>query len=74
MKSNPNDRAADLVACRLFDAGCRYAFGMPGGEALTYTHQVMDHRAVFYAHHQSDLLLDRRRCRHHLEQGLGDCH
>jgi acetolactate synthase-1/2/3 large subunit len=35
MKSNPNDRAADLVARRLFEAGCRYAFGMPGGEVLT---------------------------------------
>ena len=28
-------RAADLVARRLFEAGCRYAFGMPGGEVLT---------------------------------------
>ena len=28
-------RAADLVARRLYEAGCRYAFGMPGGEVLT---------------------------------------
>ena len=28
-------RAADLVARRLHEAGCRYAFGMPGGEVLT---------------------------------------
>lgn len=28
-------RAADFVAKRLYDAGCRFAFGMPGGEVLT---------------------------------------
>ena len=28
-------RAADVVAKRLYDAGCWYAFGMPGGEVLT---------------------------------------
>src|SRR3546814_5181770 len=28
-------RAADLVARRLYEAGCRFAFGMPGGEVLT---------------------------------------
>lgn len=28
-------RAADAVAKRLFEAGCRHAFGMPGGEVLT---------------------------------------
>ena len=28
-------RAADYVAERLYEAGCRYAFGMPGGEVLT---------------------------------------
>jgi len=28
-------RAADVLARRLFDAGCRHAFGMPGGEVLT---------------------------------------
>jgi acetolactate synthase-1/2/3 large subunit len=31
-------RAADHLARRLFEAGCRHAFGMPGGEVLT----VMD--------------------------------
>lgn len=28
-------RAADWLARRLHEAGCRYAFGMPGGEVLT---------------------------------------
>ena len=28
-------RAADFVAKRLYEAGCRFAFGMPGGEVLT---------------------------------------
>ncbi len=28
-------RAADLLAERLYEAGCRHAFGMPGGEVLT---------------------------------------
>ncbi len=28
-------RAADILARRLYDAGCRHAFGMPGGEVLT---------------------------------------
>lgn len=28
-------RAADAVAVRLYEAGCRHAFGMPGGEVLT---------------------------------------
>ena len=27
--------AADLIARRLYDAGCRHAFGIPGGEVLT---------------------------------------
>jgi len=26
---------ADLIATRLYDAGCRHAFGIPGGEVLT---------------------------------------
>lgn len=29
------NRAADILARRLYDAGCRHAFGMPGGEVLT---------------------------------------
>lgn len=28
-------RAADLLARRLYEAGCRYAFGIPGGKVLT---------------------------------------
>ncbi|SFQ28612.1 acetolactate synthase-1/2/3 large subunit [Roseivivax halotolerans] len=28
-------RAADILARRLYDAGCRHVFGMPGGEVLT---------------------------------------
>ncbi|PKP74518.1 MAG: acetolactate synthase [Alphaproteobacteria bacterium HGW-Alphaproteobacteria-6] len=28
-------RAADILAARLYEAGCRHAFGMPGGEVLT---------------------------------------
>ncbi|WP_424970848.1 thiamine pyrophosphate-binding protein [Dinoroseobacter sp. S76] len=28
-------RAADVVAKRLYEQGCRWAFGMPGGEVLT---------------------------------------
>ena len=32
---NETIRAADAVARRLYEAGCRYAFGMPGGEVLT---------------------------------------
>ena len=28
-------RAADVLAARLYKAGCRFAFGMPGGEVLT---------------------------------------
>lgn len=28
-------RAADVLAKRLYEAGCRFAFGMPGGEVLT---------------------------------------
>ncbi len=32
---DPTPRAADLLAQRLYEAGCRHAFGMPGGEVLT---------------------------------------
>lgn len=36
MTSSPSPlRAADLVAQRLYEEGCRFAFGMPGGEVLT---------------------------------------
>jgi acetolactate synthase-1/2/3 large subunit len=33
--ANPPLRAADVLAQRLYQAGCRHAFGMPGGEVLT---------------------------------------
>ncbi|MEM6577838.1 MAG: thiamine pyrophosphate-binding protein [Pseudomonadota bacterium] len=33
--SQPPLSAADVLAERLFEAGCRHAFGMPGGEVLT---------------------------------------
>lgn len=33
--NDPSPRAADLLARRLYEAGCRHAFGMPGGEVLT---------------------------------------
>ncbi|MEM8775505.1 MAG: thiamine pyrophosphate-binding protein [Pseudomonadota bacterium] len=33
--NNSKLRAADVLAQRLYAAGCRYAFGMPGGEVLT---------------------------------------
>ena len=33
--TNPPLRAADVLAQRLYQAGCRHAFGMPGGEVLT---------------------------------------
>jgi acetolactate synthase-1/2/3 large subunit len=35
MPASDTIRAADAIARRLYDAGCRHAFGMPGGEVLT---------------------------------------
>ncbi|WP_299630962.1 thiamine pyrophosphate-binding protein [uncultured Roseobacter sp.] len=35
-------RAADAVARRLYAEGCRYAFGMPGGEVLTLVDALED--------------------------------
>ncbi|WP_025061251.1 thiamine pyrophosphate-binding protein [Sulfitobacter guttiformis] len=35
MSKTQTIRAADAIARRLYDAGCRHAFGMPGGEVLT---------------------------------------
>ncbi|MGB7241210.1 MAG: thiamine pyrophosphate-binding protein [Sulfitobacter sp.] len=35
-------RAADALARRLFAAGCRHAFGMPGGEVLTLVDALED--------------------------------
>jgi acetolactate synthase-1/2/3 large subunit len=33
---------ADLIARRLHEAGCRHAFGIPGGEVLTMMHALQD--------------------------------
>jgi len=35
MSASGTIRAADAIARRLYDQGCRHAFGMPGGEVLT---------------------------------------
>ena len=35
MTPTAKTRAADALAARLYQAGCRHAFGMPGGEVLT---------------------------------------
>lgn len=35
MRETHSIRAADVLARRLYEAGCRHAFGMPGGEVLT---------------------------------------
>lgn len=40
-------RAADVVAKRLYDAGCRWAFGMPGGEVLTLVDALEDAGITF---------------------------
>ncbi|WP_425091055.1 thiamine pyrophosphate-binding protein [Tropicimonas sp. S265A] len=40
-------RAADVLAKRLFEAGCRWAFGMPGGEVLTLVDALEDAGIAF---------------------------
>ncbi len=40
-------RAADIVARRLYAAGCRYAFGIPGGEVLTMIDALKDAGITF---------------------------
>jgi acetolactate synthase-1/2/3 large subunit len=40
-------RAADVVAKRLYKAGCRWAFGMPGGEVLTLIDALEDAGITF---------------------------
>ncbi|MEM1374721.1 MAG: thiamine pyrophosphate-binding protein [Pseudomonadota bacterium] len=40
-------RAADVVARRLYAAGCRWAFGMPGGEVLTLVDALEDAGITF---------------------------
>ncbi len=39
--------AADLIARRLYEAGCRHAFGIPGGEVLTMMHALQDAGIAF---------------------------
>ncbi|MEY8839798.1 thiamine pyrophosphate-binding protein, partial [Cribrihabitans sp. XS_ASV171] len=41
-------RAADLLAQRLHEAGCRHAFGMPGGEVLTLVDALERAGIVFH--------------------------
>jgi acetolactate synthase-1/2/3 large subunit len=38
---------ADLIARRLHEAGCRHAFGIPGGEVLTMMHALQDAGIAF---------------------------
>src|SRR5690606_28335117 len=40
-------RAADIVARRLQEAGCRFAFGIPGGEVLTLM-DALDRAGIRY--------------------------
>ncbi|MCK0150354.1 thiamine pyrophosphate-binding protein [Marivita sp. S6314] len=40
-------RAADVLAKRLYEAGCRWAFGMPGGEVLTVMEALEDAGITF---------------------------
>ena len=42
MNSQTTIRTADALARRLYAAGCRYAFGMPGGEVLTLVDALED--------------------------------
>ncbi|NSY36714.1 thiamine pyrophosphate-binding protein [Leisingera sp. ANG59] len=41
-------RAADVLARRLHEAGCRHAFGMPGGEVLTLVDALTKARITFH--------------------------
>lgn len=41
-------RAADVLARRLYAAGCRHAFGMPGGEVLTLIDALMSAGITFH--------------------------
>ncbi|WP_308342375.1 thiamine pyrophosphate-binding protein [Roseobacter insulae] len=42
MSTSSTIRAADALARRLYAEGCRYAFGMPGGEVLTLVDALED--------------------------------
>lgn len=39
--------AAEIIARRLYQAGCRHAFGIPGGEVLTMMHALEDAGIAF---------------------------
>jgi acetolactate synthase-1/2/3 large subunit len=41
-------RAADVLARRLYEAGCRHAFGMPGGEVLTLVDALIKAGIAFH--------------------------
>lgn len=50
----PLPRAADLLARRLCEAGCRHAFGMPGGEVLTLIDALEEAGIAFHlARHET---------------------
>ncbi|MDH3474831.1 MAG: thiamine pyrophosphate-binding protein, partial [Rhodospirillales bacterium] len=40
--------AARIIARRLHEAGCRYAFGIPGGEVLTVMDALAEAGIVFH--------------------------
>ena len=40
-------RAADIIARKLYEAGCRHAFGIPGGEVLTMIDALEDAGLTF---------------------------
>jgi len=40
--------STDLLARRLRDAGCRFAFGMPGGEVLTLSQSLENAGITFF--------------------------
>ncbi|MBT6086392.1 MAG: thiamine pyrophosphate-binding protein, partial [Rhodospirillaceae bacterium] len=41
-------RTADIIACKLFEAGCRHAFGIPGGEVLSLMDGLKDAGIAFH--------------------------
>ncbi len=46
--------AAEILARGLYDAGCRHAFGIPGGEVLTVMHALADAGIEFHlARHEN---------------------
>jgi hypothetical protein len=52
---------ADVIARKLFDAGCRYAFGIPGGEVLTIMDALVRARIRFtLAKHENAAFVPRK--------------